>query len=620
MTKVIRDFMFGDHTRFDKRLGQHRQSLTGVQHRSAVDPAHPQAGETILLNVTTSAGFVPGTAGAAPGDPEAYPASTAFDAVRVYYTTDGTAPAPERARCLGFLKTNTTWDSLDWLYVTHWQASLPPQPDDTLVRYRIAARRTGTDEWVFADSQASDPAQATDYAVWVSDLPAPAWALDAQVYHIFVDRFNPGGGKDWLPAEKLNGYFGGTIRGIIEKLDYIQDLGYNTVWLSPFFASPSHHGYDAIDMYTVEPRLGTNDDLYELIAALHARGMRIILDFVANHWSNLHFSMQAAQKDRHSPYYDWYIWQRWPDLYNGFFGVPDMPQLNLVLGSPARQYLLDCAKFWLEKGFDGYRLDFAYGPPLDFWVDFRRTCKQTRPDAWLFGEVIHSAPAQRAFEGAFDGMIDFLLAEALRQTFGYCNWSLEQFDAFLMGHENYFEGVFDRLTILDNHDMNRFLFLAGDEVEKLKLGALALYTLAGNPINYYGTEAGVSQARPTHYGGHGYFEEARAPMLWESAANAELIGYFRRLVGLRAAHPALRSANRRTFLLDSAHGLYGYLRQEGSETLVVVFNTSAYPRQVSLDGLEFNALQDLLGGVPVQRTPAGILSLTLPPQSGAILG
>ena len=137
--------------------------------------------------------------------------------------------------------------------------------------------------------------------------------------------------------------------------------------------------------------------------------------------------------------------------------------------------------YWLENGFDGYRLDFAYGPPLDFWVDFRRVCKQTRPDCWLFGEVIHSAQAQRAFAPVFDGMIDFLLAEAVRQTFGYGRWGLAAFESFLTAHEAYFSGLFDRLTILDNHDMNRFLFLAGNDRRRLKLGALLIYTLAGRP-------------------------------------------------------------------------------------------------------------------------------------------
>ena len=95
----------------------------------------------------------------------------------------------------------------------------------------------------------------------MSDLPAPTWAQDAVLYHVFIDRFNPGSGREWLQPDRSGWFFWRHLAGCDEKLDYIQDLGYNTIWLSPFFASPSHHGYDATDMYTVEPRLGSNEDL-----------------------------------------------------------------------------------------------------------------------------------------------------------------------------------------------------------------------------------------------------------------------------------------------------------------------------------------------------------------------
>ena len=188
---------------------------------------------------------------------------------------------------------------------------------------------------------------------------------------------------------------------MIQKLDYIQSFGFNTLWLSPLFASPSHHGYDATDLYQVEPRLGTNADLKELIAAAHARGMRLLLDFVANHWSHQHPSFQAALADEHSPYHDWYTWKHWPDDYATYFDVRGLPQLNLRPG-PARTYLLDCAAYWLHEGVDGFRLDYANGPAHDFWTDFRRACRTARPDCWLFGEVVHTAPVQASFGGRLE--------------------------------------------------------------------------------------------------------------------------------------------------------------------------------------------------------------------------
>jgi glycosidase len=600
----IQDFMFGDQILPEKRLATYRAALAGVQHNFDASPPRPRSGETITLRATT-AGDIP------------------FQELRVFYTLDGAAPDPERCPWFPFCRTAVTWDGIDWQYVTHWQAQLPAQADDTMIRYRVAGLLTGGGEWVYADNQAREASRGTNFALWVSDLPEPAWTQDAMVYHVFIDRFNPGEGKHWNKPEGLSGFYGGTLLGVEQKLDYIHELGYNVLWLSPFFASPSHHGYDATDMYQVEPRLGTNEDLYRLVDSAHRRGMRLILDFVANHWSDRHPTLQAAIKDRNSPYVDWYLWKKWPDEYEGYFGVKDMPKLNLALGSPARQYLLDCARFWLEKGFDGFRLDFAYGPPLDFWVDFRRVCKQVRPDCWLFGEVIQSAPEQRAFAVAFDGMIDFLLAEALRQTFGYGRWQVDVFDAYLTGHEAYFQGLFDRLTILDNHDMNRFLFLAGDDPRRLKLGALLIYTLAGNPINYYGTEAGVTQEHPTHYGGHGYFEEARQPMRWGEAADTDLLNTFQWLTALRRENPALRSGSRRTVHLDTARQIYAYVRELGPENWLVAFNLSEEEQTLVLPELFASAPQDYLSAIFNNQDPIQVegdrMVLKLPPLSGALI-
>lgn len=596
----IRDFMFGDNILPEKRLEAHRLSLAGVQHRAQAVPARPHSGEAIQLHVTTS-GELP------------------FERVRVFYTLDGRAPSLENALTRDLQPGEVAWDNVDWLYIRHWQGALPGQPDDTLVRYCIGAQITGSQCWVFADNQAEGLDSAMDFAIWVSDLPAPAWAKQALVYHVFVDRFYPGEGKAWKTPDWLDGFYGGTLGGVLDKLDYIQGLGYNTIWLSPIFPSPSHHGYDATDMYHVEPRLGSDEDLERLIAAAHQRGMRLILDFVANHWSNLHPSMLAAQKERDSEYYHWYHWKEWPEEYEGFFGVKSMPKLNLALGAPARRYLLDCARYWLEKGIDGYRLDYAYGPPLDFWVDFRRVCKQTKPDAWLFGEVIMSAPAQKAFAGSFDGMIDFLLAEALRQTFGYEHWTLAQFDAYLDGHEGYFEGLFDRLTILDNHDMNRFLFLAGDDTRRLKLGALVLYSLSGNPINYYGTESGVTQELPTHHDNRGFFEEARQPMRWEADADQDLADYFRRLLALRRAHPALSAGSRRTLHLDEEKQTYAYLRETSGERLLVAINQSDTAQPLKIAVRDLAGAGDLLNGFPVSSSSTAV-EIVLPPKSGALIG
>ncbi len=595
----IRDYIFGDNNRPENRLRRHREMLIGVQHNASCDPTKPSPGESIRLHVTTS------------GDLD-------FAEVYCHFTTDDGDPAGDGAQRVSLKEMKTTWDEVDWRYIHHWEGDLPAQASDTMLRYQIAARTTNSDDWVYSDNQATSAENGTRFALWVDDPAPPAWAKDALVYHVFLDRFYPGDDDTWNQTDDLSGFFGGTVRGVIQKLEYIQSLGFNTIWLSPFFPSPSHHGYNATDLYSVEPRLGSNQDLYELIEDIHARGMRIILDFVANHWSNFHPSFQAAQKDRESEYYSWYHWIAWPNEYQGFFGTKQLPKINLTLGSPARQIMLDCAQYWLEKGFDGYRLDFAYGPPLDFWVDFRRVCKKTKPDSWLFGEIIHAAPYQRSFDVAFDGLIDFLLNDAIRQTFGYNTWDLGTFDAFLAGHERYFLGNLGRLTILDNHDMNRFLFLAGDDAAKLKLAALVLYTLAGTPINYCGTEVGVTQNRPIHINNRGIFEEARMPMKWSDEQDSDLLSYFQKLLSLRIKYPWLEAGTRQTLHLDVDGGTYAYVREDSGQQVLIALNLSTQARVIKITWPGFENFRDHLFGNSVTKTTNG-LTIELGEQSCAFI-
>lgn len=586
------DNIFGDLITPERRAQTQREARTGVKHGHRISPADPRPGQPVTLTLTTAG-------------------PQAFDAARATLTGEGAA----EAQVIDLRLTGTEWDTVAWDYVQVWEGVVPPQPAETMVRYQLAARRAGVKEWVYADNQALSAGAATEFAFWVADDPSPAWAAEAIVYHVFLDRFNPGEGRAWQQPETLAGFYGGTLRGVLEKLEYIAGLGFNAIWLSPLFASPSHHGYDATDYYQVEPRLGTNADLHALIAAAHARGLRVILDFVANHWSHLHSTFQSARTDPDSPYRDWYTWRAWPDDYEAYFGVRELPQLNLKRGG-ARDYLLTCAQHWLRAGVDGFRLDYAYGPPHDFWSDFRRACREARPDCWLFGEVINTPTLQTSYQGRMDGTLDFLLATALRETFGHRTWSLERFDAFLTRHEAYWPADFGRPAFLDNHDMNRFLFVADEDPARVKLAALVLFTLAGAPVVYNGTEVGVTQERSIHQNDFGIFEEARQPMKWGAAQNADLREYFRRLIGLRREWPVLRTGARRTVHLDAAGGAYAYLREGADGRALTVVNTSAEPRAVTVavTGLAADALNNCV----VRAFPDHVV-IELPPQTGALL-
>lgn len=593
----MHNVIYGPQIEPEKRIATHLKTLTGLKHLSQREPLAPRPGEPITLTVTTSGPL-------------------SFDEIVCSYTTDlphtSRLPPSEAPQfsTLALRPIRVEWDQPSWDYVRVWQGDLPGQPEGAILRYQITGRVAGTNCWISADTQAPSEKEASHFAVYIGEPAAPEWSQKAILYHIYLDRFFTGEGRLWNPAQSVTDFYGGTLRGVLEKLDYLQALGVNTLWLSPLFASPTAHGYDATDLCTVEPRLGTNQDLIDLITAAHARGIRILLDFVPNHWSNQHPTFLEAQNDPASPYRDWYLWRNYPEEYESFFDVKTMPKINLRYGSPARAHLLDVARFWLEQGVDGYRLDHADGPALDFWADFRRVCQQTNPDSWLFGEVVKPPSVQRTFYGNLHGQLDFALARALRETFALKTWNLAAFDAFLTAHEAYFPAGFSRPAFLDNHDMNRFFTIAGNDPNRLKLAALVLFTLSAPPILYYGTETGLSQDRFISEGEG--FDEARLPMNWDDP-DQNLLEYFRTLIHLRRSLPV--STGHRTLIVEPDAGVYAY---STAPEIVVVLNTSTEPRTIILPVTLPESAQDRLNGYPLTRH-ADHVEIHLPPESGALV-
>jgi glycosidase len=527
------------------------------------------------------------------------------------------------------------WVDLRWAFGRWWRCELPPQPAGTIVRYRLEAFSSLGGEGVWADGGAR-------FAYLVDDAAPPAWARDAIIYHIFVDRFYPGANRAWLTPTQPNGWYGGTLQGVIDKLDYIADLGVTTIWLSPIFDSPSYHGYDATDYYSVNPRYGTNDILKRLVQEAHLRGLRVLLDFVPNHCSKQHPFFLAAQRDRKSPYYRWFTFTQWPTEYASFFDVKNMPQWNLDY-PPARAYMIEAACHWLtEYGVDGYRLDYALGPSHDFWTDFRHATRRAAPDSFTIAEAVESPEVMRTYAGRIDGCLDFPLAQVMRQVFGDDSLDVAHLDAFLAHRSAYFPANLILGTFLDNHDMNRFLWLAKGDARRLRLAALCQFTLGSPPIIYYGTEVGLSQTgdvRGPH--GNAFHHHARQPMLWGDAQDSSLLAYYRRLSALRREHPAIREGERMILHLDAVAGTYAYActsvhPRARQDTVLVALNTSSLPATLFLpvarsdvpssstameaglslpDGTE---LVDVLGGGRVV-VAGGRVTITLAPRSGAAL-
>jgi glycosidase len=366
------------------------------------------------------------------------------------------------------------------------------------------------------------------FAYSVDRFGPPSWARDAVIYHVFVDRFYPGDGCEWLQTHDLLGFCGGTLWGLAEKLDYVADLGANCLWLSPIFPSPTHHGYDATDLYHVEPRLGGDEALRAVVDGAHARGIRVLLDFVCNHVSEKHPAFVDARSNPDSPYRERFTFDDSEIGYRTYFGVPSMPEVN-VANPAAREWLLDAARYWLrEFDVDGYRLDHANGPGPDFWTDFWRACKLQKPDCLCFGEVVDAPTVQLEYTGRLDGWLDFQTAEALRRTFAQGIWLEKDLMRLLRRRHSFFpEGVLQP-TFLDNHDMDRFLYLAKGDKQALRRAAALQMQLPGPPIIYYGTEVGLNQVLSIQESKGMHIN--RVPMIWGNEQDRDLLEDYKALV------------------------------------------------------------------------------------------
>lgn len=467
-----------------ERAAHVRAHRRGVSHDRALAPRNPRAGEDVVVELT-----------AGPDAPSA----------GAWVEIEG-----ER-RPLGLV--GAEWDTLVWDYVRRYRTVLPGRPAG-VVPYTLGVGDTYADGGI-------------RQAYVVGDAGAPAWAADAIVYQAWVDRFWPVHGSG--PADR----YGGTFAGLLERLDHVQSLGVDTLWLNPIHPSSAYHGYEVMDYFAVDAGLGSLDDFDRLVSELHERRIRLVLDFVPSHVSDRHEAFVAARGDAASGYVPWFRFDRWPDDYRTFFGVPTMPQLNH--DEPAvREHLVDAACFWLARGVDGLRLDYAGGASFELWAELRAAAREQSPECWLFGEVVDTPAAQLAYEGLFDGCLDFQLALELRRAFGYRTRSGEQLAAFLDAHETAFPPAFTRPSFLDNHDLDRMLWIAGAEAHRVKAAAVCQFTLAGPPIVYYGTEVGLSQEHGIKDAGD---RHARLPMLWGDEQDLELLAFYRELTALRRELP-----------------------------------------------------------------------------------
>lgn len=536
----MHDTIFGSLITDELKLIQHRAYCSGLQHNYATEPLDPKPGEPVAIFARVGSDLD-------------------LDEVVCHYTTNGSSPNGANGsgvdvKTVHCSRLRVEWDTLSWGYLEIWRGEIPAQPEGTLVRYRIAGKKMGK-EVAYADwpepklrqeiatrahftntpvppVKPEEPLMGKMFAYHVTQYPAPKWAREAVIYHIFSDRFHPGEGRDWTQTTHLSDFCGGTLWGIRDKLDHIQELGATAIWLSPTWPSTSYHGYDVTDYQAVSKRLGGEEAMKALIKEAHSRGVKIILDLVANHLSYEHPYFREALAKPESPYREHFLFDQSEIGYRTYFGVRSMPQINLT-NEATRKWMFDIARYWLaEFEIDGFRLDHAQGPGPEFWTEFQMACKQANAESFCFGEVVEPPNELLSYAGRVDGLLDFNFNEAVRRAYGYGSTSKEIFDIFLSRHLEFFKQSGMLLpTFLDNHDMKRFLFIAGEDKHKLKEAAELQFRLPGPPIIYYGTEVGMSEFITDDP--HDRLVGCRAPMVWDGSRDGELFAFYQSLIRKR---------------------------------------------------------------------------------------
>ncbi|TMF42575.1 MAG: DUF3459 domain-containing protein [Chloroflexi bacterium] len=459
-----------------------------------------------------------------------------------------------------------------------WVGRLPAADAGDVTRYRIKVHlRDPEASPVWAS--ASDPrAGGQEFAFDTDPPPPPEWVRDAICYHVMVDRFARAGEEKMPPPADSTALYGGTLDGIGEHIEHIESLGCNVLWLSPVHKSPSHHGYDHEDFLEVEPRYGGDEALERLVKAAHSRGMRVLLDFVPNHTGRGHHLFRdAIEKDGDAAAY-YRFWQ-WPHYYRSFSDVISLPELDTG-NRTVQDHLVRAAQHWLTAyGADGIRCDHVTGVDPAFWVELRRGLREVKPDALILGEATGTTDWLARYTGRLDAIFDFDLTYYVRQALARGRMDAAAFAGWLEEHEHAFPGL-ALATLLDNHDMNRFLWMANGNVERVKLATTLLMTLPGMPVIYYGSEVGLSQRHDAEIEN----AEARLPMLWGGEQNQDLLEHFRRLGRTRRGSPALRGGRLVTVLADKE--VFAFERVAGDERVVVALNFSEQPQRRELPGLD----------------------------------
>jgi glycosidase len=554
----------------------------------------------------------------------------------------------------------------------YWQVTIPAQETPTILYYRFIAR-DGSDEDFYEDDYLFDGGwgrvydDSPDYSfqidVYDPAFETPDWMKNAVVYQIFPDRFYNGDPKndsqvtdvdvygytvlpqswDELPEGYCRDYedylceegplgrdfFGGDLQGVKQKLNYLAELGVTAIYFNPIFEAPSNHLYDTTDYYTIDSYFGSMGTFQSLVNAAKARGIRIILDGVFNHTSSdsLYFDRysrypkQGAYESEHSRYYDWYTFYEWPDSYNSWWGFTNLPVLTEI--QAVRDFIYgvenrSVARWWVEQGTAGWRLDVAPEKSHDWWQEFRPSVKSVDTDAVIIGEIWDDA-SPWILGDELDTTMNYRFRRAL---LGFLNGDSsdpnqgaiqglnpDQFDSVLQGiKEDYPAPAYESaMNLVGSHDTQRILWALTpgarnpqekefnadnltEGVAKLKLLAILQMTMPGAPTIYYGDEVGMTGDTDP---------DDRRPFTWDSM-DEDILAHYQALIGLRNDYSFLRTGSFDRLYTNSIDGTYAYGRKDARGAAVVAVNRdiNAHTLVIDLGGYipEGTVLTDALNG------------------------
>uniref|UniRef100_A0A7S0RZY6 Glycosyl hydrolase family 13 catalytic domain-containing protein n=1 Tax=Pyramimonas obovata TaxID=1411642 RepID=A0A7S0RZY6_9CHLO len=469
------------------------------------------------------------------------------------------------------------------------------------------------------------------------------WVRESIVYQIFPDRFSrrPDGmdGDDmhfeeWGSPPSLRGFQGGHLLGVVDKLQYLEELGVNTLYLTPVNTSSANHRYHPTDFMAVDPLLGGEAAMRTLLDAAHSRNMRVIVDGVFNHTGRGHQAfVSLLENGALSPYKDWYNVKGWPIKsyevpenevnYDCWWDIPELPELNYA-DKGVRAHILEVGRHWLEMGCDGWRLDAPFRVPMDFWKEFRSACKEYE-GAYLVGEVFGHGPEWCGAD-CFDGVMNYSFGSLGLGFFGKAELQTDtaiggDYLINAIGAEEFARGVdamhrayaavegphpsFLHLNLFDSHDTARALWMLKGDTCALKLNVLMQMTMPGPPMIYYGDEIGLVGGRdPACRGAFPWHK----PESWDM----DLLDFYKKATNMRQSYRVLRLGGFQRVPVRPSDGnpsmfdeLYAFVRwcssEEGEEekaesaqtVAVVVFNTSTQPASVDVSLGQFQVAQNV---------------------------